>query len=844
MAHHAYEYFARYAAEENRDPGMRDLARHPLNMLRGTQVTALANALLAAPLAKPRTNARWPRADEPGQSWDRLFRLLLEHAPERLPEVLRWSGAVNLARPGELARIAAEMAKQGAAKEAGQLLAEAFFPPPPAADGPAFPPLVTDRLLGYESLPLSSLADAGLLGPLAEAAASAVPSRATAGTRVAVLLLADPREETWQRVAMPYLDGLEARDREQAMTALRGLLARRPEARDLYARLGQPRSAVSVASETLYTLPSKLAAAENPEDIATLWKRAVELLESKPERAMARRFLSSVAGRLTTAADDRVWREFLEHARRQSGFDRSECGMVSYIRLVTVPRQRRVVLLEWFAAMEPGRDTLRRTQEGWFDQLLAEQPPDHATLDFLHERMDWRPSGRHDAPAALVAYDLVKRRPEGASPAVVALLGADGACRVAWTLARRMPAADADPAALDFLDGAFDLEILAGGHPERLALVARVERAPAVGERVLRLPEEDARFVAVVARQRDGELVRLSAVERVADLRSGTPLALAPVGTDGSGLAVKSTPAGGPFGTDEVMSVTIPPGAKVELYRWPKPGPTLPWIAGWIMTSGPHCGLVLAASHGARQTPGERAEELKIAAGSFRNWRRVSSAWNREAPRTVTALALVASNHGDTPVVASLAGFVERPVQTVPQTTGLPVRPPPGAVRVGTLPGSVGDIGWDAADHSWAVISYDSLGVFEPDSGTFPGWKPLRGFGGDLFGQRDRWFAKTGKRIVCLTKDGAFHSYDLESETFADLGRLEGFDAEVFQITGWPVAPRLSPDGTLLATPGLRAGLRLTRIGPKMLQESRLLETGRILRIRFDAERGSLVACD
>ena len=839
LAHTSYGAFSRIV---KLDPdSSASIKPSPLVALKGVRAGELADALLAEPLAMPRPGESTLGYHGSSGDWMPLYRHFLVHAPDRLAAVIRWSGMLSPERAAELLRIASQMQAAGRGKDAVALLAEAFFKAPdPIEDDLRFPPRIIERLLLTKGLSIWSLAQSGLLKPLAEEAERADSVPALAGMRAVVLLGADPREETWQRVVRPYLDSLYEPGKRGVMNRMHEFLMGAPQAEAFVARL-EPEARPEVAP-TLQNIPQKLEIATDQAGVAALWRNAGVLLDQTKSPYEKRRFLAIVAKRLASAADDTVWSDFMDRVKRSGGFERSDLQSLSDIRLYEVPCERRAGLVRWFAGLDHGEKMLNTRLCGWFGSLLAEQPADLGTLKDIASRIDWTKvdGGPGRTPALLVAYDLVRKLPDAAHPVVSARIGPDGMCQVRWTLAGSPAHGKVKPSA-EYLGGLFDLEILAGGFRDRMERVGMVERAASNGECSVRVPD-GAHYVSLVARTRDGGPERLSPISRIDDMRAGVVLALAP--GKGAGTTSGNAAAGvtGPFGEKDILTVKVPPSGKIDLYCWKNPGKTLPVVSGWLRRTDGYGRLALEGRHHGTADKTSSGAELYGDSAGVREWSRVSSRSGQEKPVAADEVVLTVSNVANTPAEVSLVGFMELRQPEKPPAEKLPL--PPGAVRVGTIPGGFTGLAWDAADETWLVSNYRAFGVFDPASGAFSGWKPATELAGDWTSFGDFWSGKAGKRVISMKSDGICLLYHLDGGKAVNLGAVEGYNPGKMLHPSVLASPCLSHDGSLIATPGRLAGLRLTRIGEHALGETRLLETGRILGILFAKHGKSVDAWD
>ena len=288
-------------------------------------------------------------------------------------------------------------------------------------------------------------------------------------------------------------------------------------------------------------------------------------------------------------ADDAVWGDVLTCLRADNEFAAAwlKDGYQDHFASLPPVRQHDLAGIV-LSQLTPGQQTINNLA-GISDALLLADPPDRDLLRKLRpwlEACDRQQERGFQHSPRLQLMDLLDGDPAAVCPTVSARRDGQPSWRIEWSLAGYMGYRTSFPAGrkFNFLDGRFDLQILAGPDPERLARVASIDQAASTGMLDVKLPD-GARFISLLASEHDGCIIRWSYPVELDDSAASVPVELAPVALGAPGATVKSTiiPAGGPFFLRDAVAITASPGTTVELAQLPWTSGRAPVVSGWIL---------------------------------------------------------------------------------------------------------------------------------------------------------------------------------------------------------------------------------------------------------------------
>jgi len=590
----------------------------------------------------------------------------------------------------------------------------------------------------------------------------------------------------------------------------------------------------------LADMKSRMAEADDHTPLQPLWNAAKDLLAKAAQQDQAH-FLAKCAAPVAKLAEDAVWAGFLTCLRADNEFAAAWLKDGNQDHFASLPPQRqhdlaRIVLSQ----LAPDAQT-RHDLSGICDALLLADPPDRNLLRQLRpwleasDRQEGR--GLHHSPQ-LQLLDLLDGDPAAISPTVSARQEGKPSWKIEWSLAgytgyrTNFPAARRFP----FLDGRFDLQILAGPTPERLARVASIDKAAFTGVLDVRLPD-GARFISLLASEHDGAIIRWAHPVALDDPPASVPVELAPVASGKPGAAVKSDimPTGGPFFLRDATDLTAPPGATIELAQLPWTSGAAPVVSGWIL---------LGTTNGGLQFSYRTAENIEVGTADIEYnlpdlahmpfWRRFTAEKELIPPPETERIALVFHRFPDKPPTS----FRIADLRVVPPK---PAPEPAGFISLGRIPGAIKLIAVDPGSNRFAAASDNhGLGVFDFASRRFAGWIPL----GPTDPHRPDsmvWMALAGDHIVGIACSGDVHLVSIAKRTSMVIGRIV---RTRFSGDGMEKSIKLSPDGDFLAWAGSLAGVHLVRLGDDGAPAERVLETGQVGSLRFNTEPATLEAMD
>ncbi len=808
-----------------REPGRKPT--DPLHLFAGPAARELAAGLMRVPLAEAD-----PSRSDGSFSFTPLYLHFARHDLESLKPVLRWTGDFSLFRSNQLVPIVEELVRNNQAREAVALLAEVYFTPvdPAAEDGVRFVPKKHRMIPDNLTWSIQRLAQAGILKSLAEAATAFPASPATAEVRLMIELSADPTPDAWNRLVPPFLAAQPMDQRGNLRGSLKKLVGTGPDSAELRRQLATEDDVLFTDLHSLDAVARKLESAferADPSSASMLWET------SKPFFARAREydrraFLLRVTVPLAKLAADDVWREFLDQIRTIPDYgDHWTRDYARAPRITTLPPHR---LQELMAQLLPG---LKPDKENSgvlriFNLLSASETADTALLENFRPWIDLEIASRSDglrASPRLQFLDLLAGNPAAASPQLAATADGESSCRIDWSLAGYKGSPDGFPFArkFPFLDSKFDLEILAGPLPERMDRAATVPAVPGTGRLSMKVPP-GSRFVSLVARQRDGTVVRSSNPVRLESANSQpVQFLLGPI---------NRIPASGPFFHE--VSVEIPSAATtVDLAEIPWTVGTAPSVSGWLLDQGGsgHLTLSFRTANGV-EIEAHRFESSSHELDGMALWQPLKTPANREPPAGTEKVVLVFRSSDE---VANRSIRLSE-VRFIP---GKMADLPAGLTRIGRIPTRVDWITLDTMSNRFATASNQGVGVFDFTTGQFSGWIPL-GSPKANASQEIRWLALAGDRLVCAAASGDVYLIFLSKRTAQIICRIEGFEFNSQVENDFA----FSSDGGFLARTAGMAGLHLMKISDDGTTSERLLETSRISSIAFDPQKNTLEAWD
>ena len=814
----------------------------PLLLFTGSHARELAQTLTRIPLpaAQPVTAYPWSKY----ASFYPLHVHFLQHDLDNLRPVLRWTGDFSPSRANQLIPLAEGLIRTNRTREAVNLLAEALFTPPAdaAEDAFRFQPKDPKILPDPESLSIPNLQRIEILKPLAEASSAFPPSPTTAGIRLVIELAANPKPETWNRLVPPLLAGSPVSSRAELRRNLENLVGNLPDTAALKLQLASEKVTPIAKPATLDAISSKFklaAEADSPIPLSPDWNAAKPLIASAsgPDRL---RFLSNVSWPLAKLAEDAVWNDFLAEIRKTTGFadswvkeSRSAVGFASVTPLRI--KELTAVALPNLKPDEQNSSTVLSI----FNYLSSLDSPDPTHLQnfrpWIEDEIRRRFNNSQASPR-LQFLDLLAANPAAISPQLSAKSEGNSSWRIDWSLAGYKGYRSGFPFArqFPFLDGQFDIEILAGPFADRLDHVSTIEKAAATGRLSVKMPT-GMRYVALIARQRGGNIVRSSNPIELVDSTDFEPVELNPTVAGRPKPAVNLTklPAGGPFFHEDAFELTCPLDTTIELAKLPwTAGPTST-VSGWILKTTSVEGLMLSFRTSADvEIKAESLETNSPELDGMPLWKRFKTPANLTPPAGTEKVALVFANpRFSTP---SLLRFSE--LQVIPPEA--PVFPA-GLTPLGRIPAEIHYVTIDSIGNRFATASARGVGVFDFVTRQFSDWIPLAS-SDPQSSPGVQWMALAGDRLFCAVESGEVYLVSVSKRTAKIICTIQDIN-RFHEITS---AIKLSPDGSFLVWHGLMAGIHLLKIDQEGKTSERLLETPQIQFLDFDPEKKTLEAED
>ncbi len=833
-------------------------ANGPLHLFTGPRARDLAQALLRIPLAPAVGLRRLPSDERNTYSLLPLYQHILQYDPDDLKPLMDWAGALTVSNIREIIQFA-EFFKQTQRPQDGvEMLAKVLFTPP-SGDGEdslrfpqrvspledflpqAFPPPACPVAVDPKAFCLTELTAGGWLKPLVGASAGFPECAATAGVRTLVGLAADPQPSTWDRLAKPYLASLPLDSRPRAIETLENMTRNLSGSAALLRHIAAFKAAPSRVPEMLNEFGRDIvlaAEAAEPAKFGPLWEGAKPLM-AKYDPNQRLEFLARIATPFAMLADDALWTEYLASVGSYGGFGYAWGQAIHRGAFATFaslpPRRQHDLAAVILPTLKPGSGNYDDPIL-MFDSLVLADPPD---LEMLRRFRPWLENpDRHDGavsivPAKVRLLDLLCGDPRAASPVVAVTRDGASSWRIEWSLAGFKGCRGGFPYSrkFPFLDGKFDLEFLAGPDPDRLERTATAGQAACTGMIEVK-PPAGARFVTLLARQHDGDLVLWSHPVALDESPDATPVTLAPPapGNPGAPVAAATIPDNGPFFRDDALDLTAAPETAVELARLPWNEGPAPVVSGWFLNGLNQGNLKLSfRSSGNVEFGSSSIGSDNSELANMPLWQHFVTSHKVLPPPETEIIALVFQPaSGKNATSCRIAG-----VRVVPPR---PVPVPDGLVPLGRIRGGVGLIAMDPASNRFAAASNtQGVGVFDLTTQQFAGWIPLDP-AAPAKPLSVAWLGLAGERIVCQDGTGGVHLVSIAKRTARVIDRIDRKGA------AWSL--RLSADGRFLAWSGAMAGVHLIRISEDGGGAERELETGRIHRLQFNQETHSLEAAD
>lgn len=804
----------------------------PLLLFTGPKARELAEALIHVPLPAREPKASYT-AGKPGSFYP-LYLHFLQHDLESLNPVLRWTGDFSPATGRQLTPLAEGLIRTNHTREAVNLIADAYFTPPAdaAADSLRFQTKNPNLLPDSAELGIDDLQRIGILKPVADAASTYENSPATAGVRLMIALAADPTPETWNRLVPPFLAAAPVSSRSGLRDTLENFVKYKPGSAALQQQIARENEVPAAKPLTLDSIQGKLKLAADANDrtpISPLWDAAKPLLTSAAERDRLR-FLAASAFPLAKFAGDAEWSEFLEQIRKTPGFADScvkESGGIAGLAFLT-PQRIKDLADVIVPNLKPSEENSYAVFT-FFNCQISSGPLDPGQLQafrpWLDDEIRRRFNGTQVSPR-LQFLDLLAGNPAAVSPQLSATAEGNSSWRIAWSLAGYKGYRSGFPFArkFPFLDGQFDLEILAGPFAERLERVANVEKASGTGRLVVKLPD-GTRFVTVLARQRGGNIVRMSNPVELASAET-VPVQIAP-----KAINFDRLPEGGPFFFEEAFELTSSLDTTSELAELPWTTGPAPVVSGWILKTTGIEGLMLSFRTAAgEEIKAENLEGNSPELDGMPLWKRFQTTANLMPPAGTEKVVLVFKNSRyGTPSLIRLSE-----IQVVPPKA---VLFPDGLTLLGRVPADVGFVTIDSRANRFATASDQGVGVFDFTTRQFSGWIPL-GPPEQQSSRRIGWLALAGDRIFAAIESGEVYLISLSKRTSRIVCKIE----DISRFNEIEKSIQLSQDGDFLAWHGLMAGIHLVKINGDGTISERLLETPQIHSLAFDPEKRTLEA--
>ncbi len=815
------------AFAKQRQPGETPPKPGPLSLFVGPDARQVAELMMRIPFQPDDSTAY--RTDPSITDLLPLYFYFAQNDITQLRPVMRWARAFSPAHGSELTKSAEFLVRHKRTAEAVDLLADAYFAPFAAAQESdlRFQPKPTPGDWTGWSLDVYELSRLGILKPLAEAESRYPLAPETSKAQAMIALAANPTPETWDRIVPPLLAAHPVGVRPELRKQLEALISSNmPEADALNRRIALEKQAADSSPPTLDTLSSKILLASESgvsRTAATDWIALNRLLAAaKPEQRV--QVLSRLSWPMAKIAADQAWLEFIGQARNTDGFPKAcvkeSSGKVSINSIASRRLQNLVEIL--LPNLKPDEENSSRVLS-LFTHFADEESPDAELLQKFRPWIEFEANRQNYTQSVplLQLFDLLTGDPSAASPQVEAVFTGES-WRVSWSLAGYRSSRIGYPSArkFPFLDGLFDLEILAGTHSDRLDSIQTIPAATATGRVDVKLPHA-SRFVSILAKKRDGGILRWAAPAEIGDPIASEAITLP--------ATLEHVPAAGPFFLDDAFRLTIAPETSFELADLPwAVGAPPPQVSGWI-TGAYVTQLFLSFRNDANVEIEAKPLQLNTPdLGGMPHWERFFTPRDLVCPSETEKVALVVrTSRYDRTHTFQISGL---------RLTSAPPAPdlPAGLSLLGRVPGINGFLVMDKVGNRFATASRQGFGVFDFSTRQFSEWIPAGVPAGE---EGVDWMAFAGDRIVFATPTGNVHVLSLLDRSVRQIVKISDFDRYKEPEDNI----QLSPDGQFLAWTGLMAGIHLMKIDAAP-QRERLLETPQIRDLSFDAESKNLEA--
>ena len=794
----------------------------PLELFRGEHARSLSTMLLSSPL--PATKASESSANSVKQGFLPLFLHTAAQDPGMLVPLVRWADSLRYAGNNAVIQLASRLKETGKPEAALELLALALFPEAPASGGPRFERMESAAFPAPGQLFIPTLRANGWLLPLAEQAKARKALDGRNRPALMIVMAAEPTIGTWREIAPAFFAELPAEAVNRGKQAVAKLIATEaPDARELLALLeNETRGSRPVEKRPWYVVGADIRkATETGTPVDPLWKEYYATMKVREKRPLAiRDDLCPLTFAMATLAGDAAWKEYLDLVR-EAGISEGWLELADTDHVEIYPAAR---LLEFSRILLPKAtpkdgNKLDRALK-MFDRVASDPSLDAASLRIFKPWVD-HPSRyltEKGYPFRKRAFDLLDGDPGAVQP-WIEMRPRDTEVRLAWTLAGHQSEEGEGILArhFAFLDGQFDLDLLAGSYRDKMLPFMTLPAAASAGEAII-TPPPGTRFISMVARHRQTSLIRLANVVAL----EGTASKPFDISTGGDAVKMIRLKNQGPFFTDDAWEITLPAGKETTLADFALTGDSPPalslWIAGqdtalkWVFRDAN--GNKLPETREAFKRPDRRSQLL---------WQRIQTAADLPAPPEAESAGLVfftvPRRSGQGPITSRISGGRMTPTADAAA---------PFMTPMGRIPGTADSTAFDPIVNQLAIASARrGVGVFNLETKKFSGWIPLSTAKDQPEQVRDVLIG--GNRLLVTTGKGTLHAISISTGAMTPpLNVVDG-------VTTPAMAPTLSPDGNLCAWAPGSGGLQIIALGDGGVVARRTLEAGgkRIFNLRF-----------
>lgn len=795
----------------------------------GSNIKIVARHLLALP--PPRLTGRSYNYQPESENPVGFLSLLLIHDHEDFDPMIHWLRLDDKLSFKDLMTLARSLVLRDRKDEAVRFLADKLLKVAPmksAGDGIRFPlRKISESPAERSVIIIDELERLGVLKPLSAIAEATTETPQNRIARVLLIVGADPRSETWERIARPVISSLSEGEMKSLIWALKQVSSNSQGGAFITRQLGEeqrkhlpsdlenmdPASRIGRLAES--TLPDR------PQRIAEAWTKLESTIGNTREDHRILQYVT-VAIPLALAADDTVWRSFLEKIRGLPGFGDQWINRTGSATPSGIPSSRLRELAEIALGASKANSIGAMKMEGIFD-LLASEPS--VGLETLRPFRPWLlQSGRykddnHPAKWRVTWLDLLEGNPAAVQPTIDVVRKGETTWQVRWSLAslNTNKGKVVMDSGFPLLDGKFDLTFLAGPDAQHLSRIGDRGSAKARGSLDLEAPADSASFV-LMASERDGSAVRMTPDTAPRDLRQWKPVPM-----DAVKDISKTLPNSGPFATADAVEIPIRPHSRTMLASIPWFGDEVPDLSLWFRNNASNVDLKIEFAN----IGGEVLRSVSIGNQQpfcgGKSWSLAASESFAEVPVETRAVNLVFdAARCDVSLKLAVADLMAAPVG--------PFVPPPGVTRAGQLPARVAKAALSRDEKRVAVESEEQgVGYFDLETQRFSGWVPLQGKGGS--GMRGvSWLAMAGDRIARANVLGEVQIISMKDKRVIPVelnpqGQQTGDEAPSLAF---------SADGRFIAKAAVFAGLHLAMVGEDGAVKTRSIETPRLHGIAFD----------